>query len=41
MHVLLEDMLMCLINVMNDSHCLRYIHADRQTIIQQNELKAI
>jgi hypothetical protein len=28
MHTLLGDMLMCLIYVINDFHCLRYLHID-------------
>jgi hypothetical protein len=33
-HILLEGMLVCLINVINNFHCLWYIHTARQKKIQ-------
>jgi hypothetical protein len=39
MYILLEDMLMCLINVINNFHCLWYIHTARQMKIQPQKIK--
>jgi hypothetical protein len=41
MHILLGDMLMCLINVINNFHCLWYIHTARQMEIQPKKIKVI
>jgi Flp pilus assembly protein TadB len=34
MHILLADMLMCVIYVINYFQCIRYIHTDRQKKIK-------
>jgi hypothetical protein len=41
MHMLLGDMLVCLINVMNDFNCLWYIHTTKKIKFQPKKLKVI
>jgi hypothetical protein len=40
MHTVIGDMLMCLINVIDNSRCLWYIHTARQTKIQPKKIKS-
>jgi hypothetical protein len=40
MHILLEDILMCLIYVINNFNCLWYIHTARQTKVQPPKIRS-
>jgi hypothetical protein len=40
MYILLGDMLMCFIHVINNFHCLWYIHTARQMEIQPPKIKS-
>jgi hypothetical protein len=41
MHILLGDMLMCLINVINNIHCLWYIYTARQMKMHPKNVRVI